>query len=87
MRHETSEDPLAGVRSTVYLDKALHQALRLKAATVHSTISDLVNEAVRAALTEDRRDLTAFADRLSEPSITYENFLSRLKTTPASSSK
>lgn len=67
------------VRSTIYLDSALHQALRLKAATAHRSISDLVNEAVRVALTEDHQDFAVFADRVSEPSISYEDFLAQLK--------
>ena len=67
------------VRSTVYLDAALHQALRLKAATAHRSISDIVNDAVRAALQEDEEDLAAFAEREGEPSISYEAFLALLK--------
>jgi hypothetical protein len=66
---------MAAVRSTIYMDAALHQALRLKAATVHRTISGLVNDAVRVALSEDEEDLAVFADRVSEPSISHEAFL------------
>ena len=36
-------------RSTVYFDPQLHAALRLKAAHTHRSVSDIVNEAVRAA--------------------------------------
>jgi hypothetical protein len=38
------------VRATVYIEARLHQALRLKAAATHRSISELVNDAVRAAL-------------------------------------
>lgn len=41
-------------RSTVYFDPQLHAALRLKAAHTHRSLSDIVNDAVRAALAEDR---------------------------------
>jgi uncharacterized protein (DUF1778 family) len=41
-------------RATVYFDSKLHRALRMKAADTHRSISDLVNEAVRRALQEDR---------------------------------
>lgn len=41
-------------RATVYFDPELHRALRMKAADTHRSISDLVNEAVRRALKEDR---------------------------------
>ncbi len=67
------------IRSTISLDASLHQALRLKAATAHRSISDIVNDAVRAALREDEEDLGAFQDRVSEPSISYEAFLAQLK--------
>ncbi len=67
------------VRSTLYLDSDLHRALRLKAASVHRSMSDIVNEALRAALQEDEEDLAAFADRAGETSITYEALLGQLK--------
>lgn len=67
------------VRSTVYLDAALHQALRLKAATAHRSMSEIVNDALRAALREDEEDLAAFAERDREQPISYEAFLAQLK--------
>jgi len=39
-------------RSTVYFEPEIHQALRMKAATAHISVSDVVNEAVRMALQE-----------------------------------
>lgn len=47
-------------RATVYFEPSLHRALRLKAAEIDSSISRLVNEAVREALAEDDEDLAAF---------------------------
>lgn len=69
----------AAIRSTLYLEPALHQALRLKAATTHRSMSDIVNDAIRAALREDEEDLAAFAERAGETSVSYEAFLARLK--------
>ena len=66
-------------RSTVYFDPAIHQALRLKAASTHLSVSDLVNEAVRVNLTEDQEDLQAFTDRVNEPEMSYETLLNDLK--------
>jgi len=66
-------------RATIYLDPDLHRALRLKAATAGRSISDLVNEAVRQSLREDREDLAAFADRVAEPTMSYEELLDDLK--------
>jgi hypothetical protein len=67
------------VRSTIYLEPALHQALRLKAATAHLTMSEIVNDAIRAVLREDEEDLAAIAERQHEQPISYEAFLVQLK--------
>jgi predicted DNA binding CopG/RHH family protein len=66
-------------RSTVYFEADIHQALRIKAASTHQSISEVVNEAVRVALREDREDLNAFKQRVSEPTISYEELLEDLK--------
>ena len=66
-------------RSTVYFDPDLHKALRLKAASTHRSVSELVNEAVRQALQEDVEDLAAFEEREAEPTMTYEELLNDLK--------
>jgi hypothetical protein len=66
-------------RATIYFDPGLHAALRLKAAHSERTISELVNDAVRAALAEDQEDLKAFEDRVAEPTMTYEALLDDLK--------
>jgi hypothetical protein len=66
-------------RSTVYFEPAVHQALRLKAALTHRSVSDLVNEAVRNVLQEDQEDLEAYESRIGEPTITYEELLNDLK--------
>jgi plasmid stability protein len=71
--------PVESDRATIYLDPALHQALRLKAAVAHRSISDIVNDAVRASLREDQEDLAAFAERETEQPISYEALLTRLK--------
>ncbi len=41
-------------RATVYMDPDVHKALKLKAIYTSRSISDLVNEAVREALAEDK---------------------------------
>ena len=69
----------ASKRSTIYFEPEVHQALRLKAAVTHRSVSDLVNEAVRNVLQEDQEDLEAFKNRISEPTITYEELLNDLK--------
>jgi metal-responsive CopG/Arc/MetJ family transcriptional regulator len=69
----------AARRSTVYLEADLHQALRLKAAATDCSLSELVNDAVRAALAEDEEDLRAIEERSGEPVMAYEEFLGYLQ--------
>lgn len=69
----------AAKRATIYFEPALHRAIRLKAAHTHRSISELVNDAVRAALRDDQEDLEAFEDRVAEPTISYEALLKELK--------
>jgi phosphate uptake regulator len=66
-------------RSTVYFEANIHQALRVKAATTHQSVSELVNEAVRLTLREDQEDLQAFAQRDDEATMSYEELLKDLK--------
>ena len=67
-------------RATVYLDPPLHRALRLKAAETDRSMSDLINEAVRAALAEDAEDLMAIEARRGEPAVSFSDFVQRLRT-------
>lgn len=66
-------------RTTVYLESDLHKALRLKAATISRSVSDLVNDAVRQSLSEDAEDIEAFELRIKDPIISYEKMVKRLK--------
>jgi hypothetical protein len=66
-------------RSTIYLDSALHRALRIKAVHTRRSMSALVNDAVRMALREDQEDLAAFDERADEPTISYEELLKDLR--------
>lgn len=66
-------------RATVYFEPALHHALRIKAAETERSVSELVNEAVRAALAEDAADIEAFETRETEPDYAFEEVLKDLK--------
>jgi len=66
-------------RATIYFDPNLHKALRLKAVETSRSVSELVNEAVRVALSEDAEDLLAFEERADETLISYEEMVKRLK--------
>jgi len=66
-------------RATVYFETDVHRALRLKAAETERSVSDLVNEAVRAQLAEDVDDLEAFKARKKEPAVRFEDFVRDMK--------
>ena len=66
-------------RSTIYLELDLHKAVKLKSAHTNRSISDIVNESLRTALREDQEDLAAFEERGSEPLMSYETLLKKLK--------
>jgi hypothetical protein len=66
-------------RATVYFDPEVHKALRLRAAANDQSISDMVNEAVRASLAEDAIDLAAFDKRTCERSVSFDSFVQGMK--------
>jgi hypothetical protein len=66
-------------RATVYFETEVHRALRLKSAETERSVSDLVNEAVRAQLAEDADDLEAFRRRKKEPAVAFEDCVRDMK--------
>ncbi len=66
-------------RATVYFDEGLHKALKIKALENDTTLSGVVNEAVRSSLVEDLDDLADLQARKKEKPISYESFLKELK--------
>ena len=66
-------------RSTIYLDPALHQALKIKSLETSRSMSEIINDAVKEALAEDAEDLAVFDERQDESLISYEDMLKRLK--------
>ena len=66
-------------RATVYFEEDLHKALKMKSAEISTPVSDLVNDAVRAALREDAEDLETIKERENEPVIDFEAFVATLK--------
>jgi hypothetical protein len=66
-------------RTTIYLDADLHKALRLKSVSISRSLSELVNDAVREAISEDAEDLEAFEKREKDSLISYDEMVKRLK--------
>lgn len=53
--------------------------MRLRAAANDRSISDMVNDAVKAALAEDADDLESIDRRKSEKSVSFESFVRGMK--------
>jgi predicted transcriptional regulator len=66
-------------RATIYFDPEIHRALKHKAAETDRSVSELVNDAVKASLAEDAEDLAAFEERQHEPNLVFEDVLKDLK--------
>jgi post-segregation antitoxin (ccd killing protein) len=69
----------ASRRATVYLDRDLHKALRIKSVQTEKSVSELINQAVKQSLTEDAEDLAAFNERAAEPDLSFEDVLKDLR--------
>jgi len=65
-------------KATLYLQDDVHHALRLKAAETHESMSQLVNDALRVALTEDLEDISDWHQRRNEKSVGYDEFLEQV---------
>ena len=66
-------------RATIYLDSDLHRAARMKAVETETSVSDLVNAALRQSLAEDADDLAAFRARAKEPNLDFETVVKDLR--------
>ena len=66
-------------RATIYLDPDIHKVLKLKADETSTSISEIVDKALRNNLLEDDEDLKIFRDRVSEPTVSFEKLLVDLK--------
>ena len=66
-------------KSTLYLEDSIHQALRLKAAETKQSMSELVNDALKASLQEDLEDIKSWRERKDEETYGYEEFVGLLK--------
>ena len=67
------------IKSNIYLDPEIHQALQLRAACRQVSMSALVNEAVRQMMHEDQEDLAAITQRAAETEINQKALLANLK--------
>ena len=66
-------------RSTVYIEDDLHKALKVRSYESSYSVSQLVNQALKASMLEDHEDLKSFKEREGEKPMSYEEFLKKLK--------
>ena len=71
--------PNLSKRATIYFDPNIHRVLKVKAAETSSSISEIIDEAMRRELLDDEEDLRAFNERVAEPTISYEKLIADLK--------
>ena len=66
-------------RATIYLNPDVHRALRMKAAEIDQSLSEVVNAVLRRSLLEDADDLAAFDERAHEPNMDFGALVKDLK--------
>lgn len=66
-------------KATLYLEEPLHKALRLKAAETRQSMSELVNDALKASLLEDLEDIADWRERKNDDTVGFEDFVTLLK--------
>jgi hypothetical protein len=64
-------------QSTLNIEDALLHALRLKAVDIKQSMSELVNDALKASLQEDLKDLKSWEERKGEDTYDYEELLKK----------
>ena len=66
-------------RITLNLDDTILQALKLKSSETKQSMSELVNDVLKASLQEDLEDIKSWEERKGEDTYSYEEFLGLLK--------
>ncbi|MDA7822595.1 hypothetical protein N9A58_03300 [Opitutales bacterium] len=64
---------------TLNLEDIILQALKLKSSETKQSMSELVNDALKASLQEDLEDIKSWEERKGEDTYDYEEFLELLK--------
>lgn len=67
------------IRSTLYLDKDVHRALKIRTAMLEISVSKFINRLVRRTMKEDSADLKVFKERANDKEISLDAFIEELK--------
>jgi hypothetical protein len=68
-----------GKRTTVYLDPELLKIVRYQAIQNETSVSQMINDAIREQLAEDAEDIAAIEERKNEIPISFSEMVKRLK--------
>jgi hypothetical protein len=66
-------------KTTLNLEDTVLQALKLKSSETKLSMSELVNDALKASLQEDLEDIKSWEERKGEDTYDYEEFVELLK--------
>jgi len=66
-------------RATIYFDPDIHRVLKIKAASLSKSISELIDSAIRHELAEDEEDIRTFKERENESTVSFESVLKDLR--------
>jgi hypothetical protein len=66
-------------RATIYFWPEIHKSLRLRSAETGTSISQIVNEAIRRALADEAADLDSFLLHDEEQNVSFETFICGLR--------
>ena len=64
---------------TLNLEDTILQALKLKSSETKQSMSELVNDVLKASLQEDLEDIKSWEERKGEDTYSYEEFVELLK--------
>ena len=64
---------------TLNLEDTILQVLKLKSSETKQSMSELVNDALKASLQEDLEDIKSWEERKGEDTYSYEEFVELLK--------
>ena len=64
---------------TLNLEDIILEALKRKASETKQSMTELVNDALKASLQEDLEDIKSWEERKGEDTYSYEEFLGLLK--------
>jgi hypothetical protein len=66
-------------RTTVYLEPGLLKVIRYQALINETSVSEMINDAIRNQISEDAEDIATIEERKNEPLISFDEMVKRLK--------